>query len=275
MQRSFVTRLLVVQLLVAALCGVAALLVPSHVWAAPEFPKLTGRVVDDAGLLSPEAKARISQALEAYERASTNQVVVVTLPDLQGYPIEEYGYLLGRHWGIGQSAKNAKKDSTTGELKKDNGVVFIVAKSERQMRIEVGYGLEGELTDAISSNIIFAVVRPEFRAGRFELGIEKGTEAIVQALGGTYEMRHEPEKSRGGRGSSSLLSLLGPLLFLLMFAMLGGGRRGGHRRGGVMIFPGGFGGGGYRGGGFGGGGGGGGFGGGGGGFGGGGASGDW
>jgi uncharacterized protein len=263
---SFVTRLLVVQLLVGALCGVGSWLVPTLAWAAPEFPKLTGRVVDEAGLLSPEAEARISQQLEAYERASTNQVVVVTLPDLQGYPIEEYGYLLGRHWGIGQSAKNAKKDPTTGELKKDNGVLFIVAKSDRKMRIEVGYGLEGELTDAISSNIIHTVVRPEFRAGRFEPGIEKGTEAIVQALGGTYEMRREPDKSRSGGSPSSLLSLLGPLLVLLAFAMLGGGRRGGHRRGGVMIFPGGFGGGGYRGGG---------FGGGGGGFGGGGASGDW
>src|SRR6478752_4333993 len=76
---------------------VAALAVPSLAWAAPEFPALTGRVVDDAHLLSPEVKARIDGALEAYERVSTNQLVVVTLPDLQGYPIEEYGYQLGRH----------------------------------------------------------------------------------------------------------------------------------------------------------------------------------
>jgi len=121
----------------------------SSLLAAPAFPELTGRVVDNASMLSPQAEQHLNKLLAAHENASTNQLVVVTLPDLQGYTIEQYGYQLGRHWGIGQGGEN-------------NGVLLIVAKAERKVRIEVGYGLEGELTDAISSNIIHTVITREF-----------------------------------------------------------------------------------------------------------------
>ena len=124
-------------------------------------------------MLDSAMETRISQRLEAHEKATTNQVVVATLPDLGGYPIETYGYQLGRAWGIGQ------KD-------KDNGVLLIVAKKERKVRIEVGYGLEGTLTDAIASNIIHTVILPLFKQGSFDEGIEKGAEAILRALGGKY-----------------------------------------------------------------------------------------
>ncbi len=101
-----------------------------HRLGRPQFPELTGRVVDNAGLLDPTEEQALADKLATEEQQSSNQVVVVTVPDLQGYPIEEYGYQLGREWGIGQEGK-------------DNGVLLIVAPNERRLRIEVGYGLEG------------------------------------------------------------------------------------------------------------------------------------
>lgn len=221
-------------------------------FAAPTFPKLTGIVVDNAGLLDAQSEAQLSQYLQGHQNATSNQVVVVTVNDLQGYDIETYGYQLGRHWGIGQKGKN-------------NGVLLIVAKQERKVRIEVGYGLEGEITDAISSNIIHGVILPQFKQARFTKGIFLGSKAIVEALGGQYVMKKTRQKKAG--------SNLGGLFVLLIIIMnIGGGMFGGRgRRRGVMpmFIPGGFGSG--RSGGFGGGG----FSGGGGGFGGGGASGGW
>ena len=219
------------------------------------FPKLTGRVVDEAGLLSPSTARALDERLAAHERATSNQVVVVTLRSLQGRSIEEVGYQLGRHWGIGQEGQ-------------DNGALLIVAPNERQVRIEVGYGLEGTLTDAICSNVIHAVILPAFRSGDVEGGIVAGAEAVIEALGGQYRMR----EGRPRREHGSAPFNVGMLIFLVFVALtfgrsMGGGRRLRGRRGGVFIGPG-FGGGG---GGFGGGG----FGGGGGGFGGGGASGGW
>lgn len=233
-----------------------ALCIANSSYAELKFPTLAGRVVDNANFLGPATEQRLSQQLEAHENATGNQVVVVTLPDLQGYTIETFGYQLGREWGI-------------GEKDKDNGVLLIVARAERKIRIEVGYGLEGRLTDAISSNIIHTVITPAFKKGQFERGISGGVDAIIQALGGEYTAKKPADKD-----SSKKFLLL--ILFLIMFwpmagLMLGGGRsRGSGYWGGYGGYGGGSGGG-FGGGGFGGGG----FGGGGGGFGGGGASGGW
>jgi uncharacterized protein len=138
--------------------------------AAPSFPPLTGRVVDDAHVLSPEIQARLTGKLEALEQKTGDQVVVVTLPDLQGLEIEDYGYQLGRAWGIGQKDKNT-------------GALFIVAPAQHKVRIEVGYGLEPVLTDALTSVILQGQVLPRFRAGDVSGGIVAGTDAIVQQLG--------------------------------------------------------------------------------------------
>ena len=242
------------QLVRAFVAALVVLASPALASAEPQFPRLTGRVVDEADLLSPETRARLDEKLAAFERQSGHQVVVATVPSLQGYAIEEYGYQLGRAWGIGRAEKN-------------DGVLLLVSSGDRKVRIEVGYGLEGELTDALSSNIIQGVILPRFRAGRFDAGIEEGADAIVAVLGGTYQPKPVARPSSGGDGFTS--SIL-PLLFLLFFLFLI--TRGGRRRGGVLLFPGGFGGGGGYGGG---GSGGGGFGGGGGSFGGGGSSGGW
>jgi uncharacterized protein len=239
--------------------------------AALEFPELTGRVVDRAGLLSERDEAEVEAALAQFEQTTGNQLVVATLESLQGLPIEDFGYQLGRHWGIGQAGA-------------DNGALLIVAPEERAVRIEVGYGLEGELTDALSRTIIESAILPHFRQGDFAAGIKAGVAAIVGALGGAYDPTLPPVAAAERDQAPFPLPLafgLAMLLMLLLNRILGERRHGpgtpGHRRRrrGPLMLPGGFGGGrnAGRSGGFGGGRGG--FGGGGGSFGGGGASGRW
>lgn len=142
--------------------------------AEPVFPALTGRVVDNANLLSAADKSQLVSDLEAHEARSTDQVVVVTLPSLQGYEIEEFGYRLGRHWGIGQQGK-------------DNGVLLIVAPKERKVRIEVGRRLEPLLTDALTKLIIENGILPRFRSGDFPGGIKAGVKDILAVLTGDAE----------------------------------------------------------------------------------------
>jgi uncharacterized protein len=137
----------------------------------PKFPTLTGRVVDEAGVLDSRTVGELTLMLADHERDTGQQVVVVTLRSLQGYTIEDYGYQLGRHWGIGQKGVN-------------NGALLIVAPKEHKVRIEVGYGLEGTLTDAISSTIIQNYILPSFKRGDYSAGIVAGTTSILQALSG-------------------------------------------------------------------------------------------
>ena len=139
--------------------------------AAPSFPALTGRVVDSAQMIDPAVREQLTQQLQTLEQTSGDQLVVVTVPDLQGVPIEDYGYQLGRQWGIGQKGK-------------DNGALLIVSRDDRQLRIEVGYGLEGVLTDAQSWVIINQVILPKFKAGNFSQGISDGVAAMIQVVGG-------------------------------------------------------------------------------------------
>lgn len=246
-------------LLAFALCSFGAI-----VHAEPQFPPLTGRVVDAAHLLNAQDQQQIETQLAAFESTSGIQLVVATLPDLQGYTIEEYGYQLGRAWGIGQADR--------GQRDKNNGVVLIIAKAERKVRIEVGYGLEGALTDALSANIIYTVIAPQFKTGNIVAGIEQGAQAIMQVLQGEYQPRDTRKtQQKPIRGMMFWLLLFGVAVIFLRGMGGGGSGFGGGRRG--VFYPGGFGGGGFGGGGFGGGGGG--FSGGGGSFGGGGASGDW
>jgi len=205
--------------------------------AAPSFPALTGRVVDGAHVLSDQTRSDLDQKLAALEAKTSRQLVVVTLPSLQGYEISDYGYQLGRAWGIGQAKLN-------------NGALFIIAPTEHKVRIEVGYGLEPILTDALSEVIIQQAVLPRFRAGDFNGGAEAGVAALIQQLSldpsaaeakaaaAAQQLQHQ-----GGSGASpfSILIIIifiaiafgrifrgfgfWPLLFL---GGLGGGGRGGY-----------------------------------------------
>lgn len=261
--------------------------------SAQTFPKLTGRVVDAAGLLSPAQVQQLTQLSAGVEQASTRQLVVATIPDLQGDTIEDYGYRLGRAWGLGQKDAN-------------NGVILLVAPKERKVRIEVGYGLEPIVTDALSSLIINQTILPRFRDGDMAGGIVAGAGAIADQLKLPLEAAEQRAKAaaanRGNAGGEDRGVLIaGFWIMVVLFFVVplifrraggrrfrgddddddghdgsGGGRR--RRRRGyvppVVIWGPGLGGGGGfgSGGGFGGGGG---FSGGGGSFGGGGASGSW
>lgn len=157
------------KILTAFLCFAAAFVGIGEA-QAQNFPKRDkDPVVDAAGLLSPAQKAQITALSENINKATTRQFVVATIPDLQGYDIADYGYRLGRAWGLGQ------EDA-------DNGILLIVAPNERKVRIEVGYGLEPIMTDALSSNIINQTIIPKFRAGDMAGGIVAGAEAIGQQM---------------------------------------------------------------------------------------------
>ena len=192
--------------------------------AAPTFPALTGRVVDDAHVLSADAQQQMTQELADLEAKTGRQVVVVTLPSLQGYPIEDFGYQLGRAWGIGQKGQN-------------NGALFIVAPSEHKVRVEVGYGLEPVLTDGLSSIILQEKVLPKFRSGDVQGGIVDGTQAIVQQLGlpddqakqNVAQAEAQPQRVRGPHESPISILVAGLIMFWVISAFIGalGGRRGG------------------------------------------------
>ena len=230
--------------------------------AGPTFPALTGRVVDNANILSAATKSDLTGKLAALEAKTSRQLVVVTLPSLQGFEISDYGYQLGRAWGIGQAKLN-------------NGVLLIIAPTEHKARIEVGYGLEPILTDALSEVILQSTVLPKFRSGDFNGGVSAGVDALIQQLSlntsdaearaaaAQQQVAQDDGSGQSGSITGLLIVLFGAFAIfrvfggwgLLPFLFMGGGGRGG-----------GFGGGGFGGGG---------FGGGGGGFGGGGASGSW
>jgi uncharacterized protein len=171
--------------------------------ADPAFPELTGRVVDDADLLSYTDKVAITADLKALEDKSSDQLVVVTLPSLQGYAIEEFGYQLGRKWGIGTE-------------KLDNGVLLIVAPNERKVRIEVGTGLEGTLTDALSRIVIENSILPRFKEGDFAGGIKNGVRDIALVLTGDAAEVEARAKARQ-EAESPLFFWLILILWLAIF----------------------------------------------------------
>ncbi|WP_260923350.1 TPM domain-containing protein [Novosphingobium sp. 9] len=257
--------------------------------SGPQFPKLTGRVVDDAHILPADEVARLDQKLAALEQQSNRQLVVATVSSLQGYEISDYGYQLGRSWGIGQKGQ-------------DNGAILLVAPNERKVRIEVGYGMEPILTDGLTFLIINQQILPRFKAGDMPGGIEAGTDALIKQMTlppeEAQKVAAQAQKShQQSAGDGVSLGTVIFILFILFFVALpilnelrARGRRsrmGGGLGGGPIIWMpplggwddddddrGGGGFGGFGGGGFGGGDGGG-FSGGGGSFGGGGSSGSW
>ncbi len=160
--------------------------------ASINFPKLTGRVVDEAGIISVKTKKELVRLIKKSEKKSSNQLVVVTLKSLGGQSISEYGYQLGRYWGIGQKGK-------------DNGVLLIVAPNERKVRIEVGYGLESELTDALSSMIIQNDILPYFKKGDYDSGILNGVKSIIKAINGTYKVKKDKKAKKSVSGYAPIV----------------------------------------------------------------------
>jgi uncharacterized protein len=155
------------RLIVLLLLPVLAFATPAA--AAPEFPPLTGRVVDAANIIPDDVEASLDQKLAALETQSQRQLVVATIPNLQGYEISDYGYQLGRAWGIGDAERN-------------DGVLLLVAPNERKVRIEVGYGMEPIITDGLSFLIVNNEILPRFKDGDMAGGIVAGTDALIHQM---------------------------------------------------------------------------------------------
>jgi uncharacterized protein len=151
-----------------------------------DVPYLTGRIVDNAEILKPDTRKRLAETLRQHEQKTTNQVAVLTVPTLQGNSVEEFAVRVFEQWKLGQKGK-------------DNGVLVVVAPQDRRMRIEVGYGLEGVLPDAIAARIIRNVMTPRFKQGNYDAGIAEGVEAIVAHLEGKEApAAAEPQETRQG-----------------------------------------------------------------------------
>jgi len=155
------------------LAFLAALLMFGSAATAQTFPKFSGLVVDAANVLPPETEAELTAKLEALQKDTGRQLVVATIPDLQGYPLEDYGYRLGRAWGVGLKDVN-------------NGAILFIApnepKGKRGPRIEVGYGLEPYLTDAFSAQVVREIMVPRLKAGDIPGAMTAGTDALIAQL---------------------------------------------------------------------------------------------
>lgn len=188
--------------LALALTLASAVFATALVAAELRFPALTGRIVDDAGIISAEARAKIEAKLAAHEAKTSDQVVIVTLTSLQDTTIEDFGNRLFRHWQLGDKAKN-------------NGLLLLIAPTERKIRIEVGYGLEGAMTDALSRVIISTAIAPRFKAGDFGGGIEAGVDAILATLTGDAEEWQRRAKVRDDQTSDG--EIFTTLVIMLIF----------------------------------------------------------
>ncbi len=216
--------------------------------SAPAFaalPSPTGYVNDFAKVLTPRSSAQLENALSSFEMRTGNEVAVVTVASLEGRPIEDYAVDLYQTWGIGKKGK-------------DNGVLILVAPNDRQARIEVGYGLEGDINDAIAGRIIREKMIPAFKEGRYDLGVIAGTQAVLGLIaneGGLDPLKNEPSALKKRTwfhklGSIFMFLILAylfirhPWLFLLVMSGMGRGGRGGGFGGGFGGFGGGLSGGG-------------------------------
>jgi uncharacterized protein len=173
---------------------------------ALDFPPLTGRVVDQAGVMTAASRSDVEAKSKALEDKSGIQLVVATVKSLQGSDIESYANQLFRSWKL-------------GETKKNNGVLLLVAPAEHKVRIEVGYGLEGTLTDALSSVIISSAIVPRFKANDFSGGIERGVDGIISVLSGDTA-DWQPKQAVRRDDPSGVFNTLFPFLFFFFIVFL-------------------------------------------------------
>jgi uncharacterized protein len=180
---------------------------------ALEVPMLQGYVNDYAHMLSPETAARLTDELRSFEQSDSTQLVILTIPTLQGEPIEDFGIKVGEAWKIGQ--KN-----------KDNGLILIVSKEDRKIRIEVGRGLEGRMTDLLAGRIVDMVITPRFKRGDFNGGFTSGVAAMMDATRGEFKVEPRKKETKGTGGPSLLtmilIGLVG-LIFIGSFSRILGG----------------------------------------------------
>ncbi len=166
-------------------------------------PKLQGYVNDYAGMISPSAKSKIEEGLRAFEQSDSTQVVILTIPSLEGENLEDFSIKVAEAWKIGQQLK-------------DNGIILLVSKQERKVRVEVGRGLEGRLTDLMAGRIIDQVIKPRFKQGDFDGGFIAGASALMAATRGEFKAEQRPIR-RGQKGFPPFLTFL---LFMGIFVLI-------------------------------------------------------
>ena len=193
----------IAQRLALALCALCGAVFFAY---AANLPALAGRIVDQASLLTPAAQAGLETKLKSLEDKSGIQLVVATVRSLEGIEIEPYANTLFRAWKLGENTKN-------------NGVLLLVAPNEHKVRIEVGYGLEGTLTDAMSKIIIANAIVPRFKAGDFSGGIERGADDVIATLT-TDSSDWQKRPQVRAEDQQSLLDALMPMLIMLIFALV-------------------------------------------------------
>jgi uncharacterized protein len=189
----------------AAAFALAALVQPA---LALKLPPLQARVNDYAGMLSQGTVRQLEHLLQAFEQRESTQIVVLTIPSLEGEVLEEFSIRVAEQWKIGHKGL-------------DNGAILLISRADRKVRIEVGYGLEGRLTDLMAGRIISGIIVPEFKAGRFDQGVLNGVQAMIDTVRGEFKAEHR--KDSRGIGSRDLIDVI-PLLFLFGFIVFWFGR---------------------------------------------------
>lgn len=178
--------------------------VPAH---ALEVPKLQGRVNDYAGMISPQTKSTLEQTLKAIEQSDSTQIVIITIPSLQGEVLEQFSIKVAEAWKIGQKGK-------------DNGVIFLVSKNDRKMRIEVGRGLEEKITDLRAGRIIDEVIKPRFRTGDFDGGFTEGIASIIAASKGEFRAVPQPQQKPNVPVPGSFATETGTPTFMIVLIII-------------------------------------------------------
>jgi uncharacterized protein len=195
----------VLHLAAAAALGLILMLPAAR---ALEVPALRGRVNDYAGILSPAAVRQVELLLKDFERKESTQIVVLTVPSLEGESLEDYSMRVAEQWKVGHKGL-------------DNGAILLISRADRKVRIEVGYGLEGRLTDLKAGRIIREVIVPDFRAGRFDQGVVNGVQAMIESVRDEFKAG---ERRDGGGLDPRRLSDAVPFLILFVFLVYSLGR---------------------------------------------------
>jgi uncharacterized protein len=165
-------------------------------------PKLTGRVNDYAAMLSPATRQQLETVLADFEGQESTQLAVLTIPTLDGAVLEEFSLKVAESWRLGQKGR-------------DNGALLLIVKNDRKLRIEVGYGLEGRLTDLTSGRIIRDIITPHFRKGSFDQGVSEGVSAMIAAVRGEFQAEQAAAPSSSGGDSDGLIGFIAMAFFLL------------------------------------------------------------
>ncbi len=183
--------------------AILLLLLLPHLACALEVPQLRGRVNDYANMLTPGTAGRLEQVLADFEKTDSTQIVVLTINSLEGESLEQYSIKVAEAWHIGQANK-------------DNGAILLVAKQERKIRIEVGRGLEGVLTDLVSGRIVRGDISPRFKKNDYDSGITAGVSSIIQVVRGEYQAQPR-DRREGKKGADPVFTLLVFLLVAIVF----------------------------------------------------------